>query len=64
MSRHVSIHTMLTQIHALHGTADVTQWENNFIDSVWRWSDDGRDTSRITEKQITQIERIWSRHFV
>lgn len=62
MTRVVSISTMLTQIHGL-AESDVSDWENDFIDSVWERSGDGKDTSRLSTKQCEHIEKIWKKHF-
>lgn len=63
MTRAVSLTTMITQIHGLLGTKDVNAWETDFIESVWGWSVQGKDTRTITGKQAEVVERIWRRHF-
>ena len=63
MSRTVSLGTMLQQLHGLCGTADVTAWEDKFIESVYVWSKNGTDTRGITDKQLPIIERLYRKHF-
>ena len=41
MSREVSIGTKLEQVHGLLGTNDLTEWEQDFVRSVWAWSGQG-----------------------
>lgn len=60
----VSVGTMLKQIDALCGTRDVTDWEDEFIASVVQRSNGGKDTTRLTEKQVEIIERIHKKHFL
>jgi hypothetical protein len=58
-----TINTMVKRISGLAGTSDVTDWEDDFINSIVEQSDDGDDTSSLTEKQINVIERIFKKHF-
>lgn len=58
-----SINTMVKRISGLAGTSDVTDWEDDFITSIVEQSDDGDDTSSLTEKQINVIERIFKKNF-
>ena len=58
-----SIGTMVKRIEGLVGTSDVTEWENNFIESVVEKTDCGNNTSRLTEKQLEVIQRIHNKHF-
>jgi hypothetical protein len=60
--RAVSLGTKVKQIAGLK-MGDVTTWEINFIDDVQRLTWNGANTTRLTEKQIEVIERIWSKHF-
>jgi hypothetical protein len=59
----VSVRTMLLQIAGLVDTKDVSDWENGFLKSVLRISEDGARSSRLTEKQIERLEEVWRKHF-
>ncbi len=63
MPRIVSLGTQIKQLAGLLDTADITEWEQDFIKSVYAWSRQGGNTSILTEKQIDIIERIYRRHF-
>lgn len=58
-----SIGAMIMQLSALTGSSDLNQWEHDFVVSVTTVTYDGVDTSRITEKQIAVVERIYRKHF-
>jgi hypothetical protein len=59
----VSIGVMIRTIEGLVGTKDVSEWEDNFIQSILRQSRHGTHTTSLTEKQIEIIERIHNKHF-
>lgn len=59
----ISINAQIKRIAGLAGTKDVTPWESGFIDSIVTKTSDGKDVSRLTEKQIEHIERIHNKHF-
>jgi hypothetical protein len=59
----VSVRTMLLQVAGLVDTTDVNDWENGFLKSVLRISEDGARSSRLTEKQIERLEEVWRKHF-
>ncbi len=63
MPRTVSLGTQVKQLGGLLGTKDLNTWEQDFVKSCVRWSDNGNRTSGITEKQIPIIERLWRKHF-
>jgi hypothetical protein len=58
-----SIGIMIKRIKGLHGTSDLTDWENRFVGSVWEKTDAGINTVSLSEKQIEIIERIHNKHF-
>lgn len=59
----ISINAQIKKIAGLAGTKDVTPWESGFIDSIVTKTNEGRDVSGLTEKQIDSIERIHNKHF-
>lgn len=59
----VSIGTMVERIAGLLGTKDISAWEDGFISSVRAKSNNGRDTTRLTEKQVETVERIFTKHY-
>lgn len=58
-----SIGAKIKQIAGLHSTRDVSAWENGFIAVIVEFTDHGKDTTRLTEKQLGVIERLWEKHF-
>lgn len=63
MSQSTSIGNMIVRIDGLQDTADVTEWENNFIRNIVDTTKCGRDTVPLTSKQVEIIERIHNKHF-
>jgi len=58
-----SLGQMLSLAHGLCGTKDVTDWEETFLEDTWVRTNEGRDTARLSEKQVAVIERIYNKHF-
>jgi hypothetical protein len=58
-----SLGQKIKQCGGLIGTPDVSEWEGNFLESVLERSGDGADTTRLSEKQVEVVERIYSKHF-
>jgi hypothetical protein len=58
-----SLNTMVKRISGLAGTNDVSDWEDDFILSIVEQTDEGNNTTSLTEKQITVIERIFHKNF-
>lgn len=58
-----SLGAQVTQLYGLVGTKDLNSWETEFVESVWTWSREGKNTAAITEKQVVVIERIYRKHF-
>lgn len=63
MSQSVSIGNMIVRIDGLQDTADISEWENNFIHNIVDTTKCGRDTVPLTGKQVEIIERIHNKHF-
>ena len=58
-----SITTMVRQCAGLVGTKDVNDWEDNFLSGLCERTQDGKNTTSLTEKQIEVVERIWRKNF-
>ena len=58
-----SISTMVKKISGLYGTNDVTPWEEEFIGSILSLTNNGKDTTRLTDRQVTVVERLCRKHF-
>lgn len=58
-----SINIMVKQVSGLLGTNDLSDWEDDFMRSIVERTRDGDDTTMLTEKQITRLERIFRKHF-
>lgn len=58
-----SINTMVQRVSGLVDTNDLTDWESDFVTSVVEQTNDGKNTTSLTEKQIDVLERIFRKHF-
>lgn len=58
-----SVNSMVKQLHGLLDTQDLTPWEQSFVASVWSRSEEGTNTTRLTERQIETVPSIYSKHF-
>ncbi len=58
-----SLTTMVKQLSGLVDTKDVSDWENDFLQSIMRSTREGDNTTVLTEKQIDVVERIFKKHF-
>lgn len=58
-----SIGTMIARCHGLAGTKDVSKWESEFIESIWKQSNGGTHTSRLSERQVERVEELFTKHF-
>jgi len=58
-----SLNAMVKQLEALLDTRDVSAWENTFLHSISVRADAGRDTSRLTDRQIARLEELYRKHF-
>ena len=57
-----SLNDMVRKILTLD-ESDVSSWELGFLESMSAVTDDGDNVSRLSEKQIAVIERIYHTHF-
>lgn len=57
-----SLYTMINQLHGMVGMDDLTEWESNFMESVYDRLD-GKDTSGISSKQSEVIDKLYKKHF-
>lgn len=58
-----SINNMVKKCSGLLGTKDVNDWEERFLSDICERTDDGDNTSMLTERQVESLERIYSKHF-
>lgn len=58
-----SVGAMIKQLHPMVGTDDLTGWEKEFVESVFKQSGDGIDTTYLSVNQIDTIHRIYTKHF-
>lgn len=58
-----SLNTMVKKCAGLVDTTDVSDWENQFLKSVIEKTGEGNNTTSLTEKQISVLERIYGKHF-
>lgn len=58
-----SLNSMVKRVAGLADTRDVNDFENRFIKSLVEQTEQGDNTSRLTEKQIDVLQRIHDKHF-
>lgn len=58
-----SINTQVKRVSGLLDTKDLSDWEQDFVSSITQQTNDGNNTSSLTDKQIECLERIHSKHF-
>lgn len=58
-----SLNAMVKKVAGLQDTTDVTEWENSFIKSVVEKTDNGKNTTPLTERQVESLERLHNKHF-
>ena len=58
-----SLNAKVKRIATLVDTTDLSEWANGFVKNIVERTDEGRDVSMLTEKQIDVIDRIFSQHF-
>jgi hypothetical protein len=58
-----SVANMIQQLDGMTGTNDLSRWEQEFVASVFKQSREGKETTRLTSKQIEIIERLYTKHF-
>lgn len=58
----VSVGTKIKQLDGLT-QRDVTPWEHQFVRSIVLATQNGEHTGTLSDKRLTVIERIWSKHF-
>ena len=57
-----SLGSKIKMISGLH-ESDLSDWESEFAQNIFERTNDGDQTSGLSEKQIEAIERIWGKHF-
>ena len=58
-----SLGAMIQQLHGMVGTQDLTEWETEFVRSVYNQSGEGQDTTYLSTKQVEIVNRLHSQHF-
>lgn len=61
--RTVSIGNMVKSIAEMLGTPDLSAWEQSFVRSIAEQSNQGADTSKLSEKQVEIVDTIFRKHF-
>lgn len=58
-----SLNKMVKSVSGLLGTKDLTEWEEQFVDSIVQRTNDGDNTTSLSERQVVVLERIYQKHF-
>ena len=58
-----SLGVMIKRLGGMVDTVDLKPRENQFLKDIGLLTDDGRNTSELTDKQIKWIEDLHRRHF-
>lgn len=61
--RTVSLGSMVQTLDGMRDTSDLTLWENDFLHSIVERSGGGKDTTKLSDKQVETIEKIYRKHF-
>lgn len=61
--RNVSVGSMIKQIAGMLGTGDLSTWEQSFVRSVADQSNEGADTSKLSDRQVEIVDSIFRKHF-
>jgi hypothetical protein len=59
----ISIGSMIKQCSGLIGTKDASEWEQNFIFDISQKTGDGKDTTKLSSRQVDTIENIYKKNF-
>jgi hypothetical protein len=60
--RQVALHAKVAQLEGLLGTSDLTDWESGFVQSLVHHGY-AKDSTKMSEKQVEMLDRVWSKHF-
>jgi hypothetical protein len=55
-----SLTQQIERLEAMVGTKDLSDWETDFVINIAQYKD---DTSRLSEKQLTVLDRLYRKHF-
>jgi len=58
-----SLGQKIKSLAGLLGTKDLTEWEDGFIESIVRQTDEGEHTTSLTPKQVEVLDRLHGKHF-
>ena len=58
-----SLGAMVKQLAGMVGTDELTEWEDEFVQSVFNQSGEGQDTAFLTSRQVETINGIYRKHF-
>ncbi len=60
----MSVGQMIERLDGMRDTKDLTKWENDFVTSILeQYLTSGKDTSKLSAKQVEIIDRIYNKHF-
>ena len=62
MSAMVSTATMIERLAGCLGTDDLSEWEEQFVQSLVERKEAGQVT-KLSERQVEVLERLHSKHF-
>lgn len=58
-----SIWAMISALHGMLGTRDLTRWQQDFVRNCYDTVQHNKDTSRLSDKQVEIISEIFNTHF-
>lgn len=59
-----TLNTMVRRVSGLLDTKDLSDFEEDFVQSIVQKTKNGDNTTSLTEKQIDVLTRIHDKHFV
>lgn len=58
-----SLGQKIQSLAGLLGTRDISEWEDGFIESVIRQTNEGEHTTSLTDRQVEVLDRLHAKHF-
>jgi len=61
--RTLTIWQMLSSLHGMLGTKDLSSWEQDFVRNCYDTVQHNKDTSQLSDKQVEIIHTTFEKHF-
>jgi hypothetical protein len=61
--RELLLGAMIQQLDGLRDTHDLSEWETKFVADVFERTNEGAQTSCLSDKQAEEVAQVWRKHF-